>query len=100
MLIHEQYISHLVSTPDVLCREALIVTTPEITSIRDAGVDWCGEEVKDPAYSVLPFSPPDRVAGLLEANGVFNVKLLVNRVRPEMIKVRVQEFTVTCHPDM
>ena len=23
----------------------------------------------------------DRVAGLLEANGVFNVKLLVNRVR-------------------
>lgn len=25
----------------------------------------------------------DRVAGLLEANGIFNVKLLVNRVRPE-----------------
>lgn len=44
-------------------REAIIVTTPEITSIRDA----------------------DRVAGLLEANGVFNVKLLVNRVRAEMI---------------
>lgn len=33
------------------------MTTPEITSIRDA----------------------DRVAGLLEANGVFKVKLLVNR---------------------
>lgn len=45
-------------------REALIVTTPEITSIRDA----------------------DRVAGLLEANGVYSVKLLVNRVRPEMIQ--------------
>jgi hypothetical protein len=45
-------------------REAIIVTTPEITSIRDA----------------------DRVAGLLEANGVFNVKLLVNRVRADMIK--------------
>jgi len=45
-------------------KEALIVTTPEITSIRDA----------------------DRVAGLLEANGIYNVKLLVNRVRPEMIQ--------------
>lgn len=44
--------------------EALIVTTPEITAIRDA----------------------DRVAGLLEANGVYNVKLLVNRVRPDMIQ--------------
>ncbi|PNH00778.1 putative septum site-determining protein MinD [Tetrabaena socialis] len=45
-------------------KEALIVTTPEITSIRDA----------------------DRVAGLLEANGIYNVKLLVNRVRPDMIQ--------------
>lgn len=45
-------------------QEALIVTTPEITAIRDA----------------------DRVAGLLEANGIYNVKLLVNRVRPEMIQ--------------
>lgn len=27
----------------------------------------------------------DRVAGLLEANGIYNVKLLVNRVRPDMI---------------
>nr|YP_010231245.1 septum-site determining protein [Nephroselmis pyriformis]QSV37314.1 septum-site determining protein [Nephroselmis pyriformis] len=44
--------------------EAVIVATPEITAIRDA----------------------DRVAGLLEANGIFNVKLLVNRVRPDMIK--------------
>ena len=44
--------------------EALIVTTPEITAIRDA----------------------DRVAGLLEANGIYNTKLLVNRVRPEMIQ--------------
>jgi septum site-determining protein MinD len=45
-------------------QEALVVTTPEITAIRDA----------------------DRVAGLLEANGIFNVKLLVNRVRPDMIR--------------
>jgi len=44
-------------------KEALVVTTPEITSIRDA----------------------DRVAGLLEANGVYDVKLIVNRVRPDMI---------------
>lgn len=45
-------------------KESLIVTTPEITAIRDA----------------------DRVAGLLEANGIYNVKLLVNRVRPDMIQ--------------
>lgn len=45
-------------------KEAIIVTTPEITAIRDA----------------------DRVAGLLEANGLYNVKLLVNRVQPEMIQ--------------
>lgn len=44
--------------------EAILVTTPEITSIRDA----------------------DRVAGLLEANQILNVKLLVNRVRADMIK--------------
>lgn len=45
-------------------QEAVVVTTPEITAIRDA----------------------DRVAGLLEANSIYNVKLLVNRVRPDMIK--------------
>ena len=44
--------------------EAIIVTTPEITAIRDA----------------------DRVAGLLEANGIYDVKLIVNRVRADMIK--------------
>lgn len=44
--------------------EAIIVTTPEITAIRDA----------------------DRVAGLLEANSIFNVRLLVNRVRADMIQ--------------
>lgn len=44
--------------------ESLIITTPEIPAIRDA----------------------DRVTGLLEANGIYNVKLLVNRVRPEMIE--------------
>ena len=44
--------------------EAVIVTTPEITAIRDA----------------------DRVAGLLEANDIYDVKLIVNRVRADMIK--------------
>jgi septum site-determining protein MinD len=45
-------------------QEAIIVTTPEITAIRDA----------------------DRVAGLLEANGIYNVKLIVNRIKPDMIQ--------------
>jgi septum site-determining protein MinD len=45
-------------------QEAIVITTPEITAIRDA----------------------DRVAGLLEANSIFNVKLLVNRIRPDMIQ--------------
>lgn len=45
-------------------QEAIIVTTPEITAIRDA----------------------DRVAGLLEANNIYNAKLLVNRVKPDMIQ--------------
>jgi len=44
--------------------EAVVVTTPEITSIRDA----------------------DRVAGLLEANGIYDTQLIVNRVRADMIQ--------------
>nr|YP_009367925.1 septum site-determining protein [Hazenia capsulata]ARK14833.1 septum site-determining protein [Hazenia capsulata] len=45
-------------------QEALIVTTSEIPSIRDA----------------------DRVAGLLEANGIYDIKLLINRVRSDLIQ--------------
>src|SRR6476620_7403446 len=45
-------------------QEAIIVTTPEITAIRDA----------------------DRVAGLLEANTIVDTKLLLNRVRMDMIQ--------------
>ncbi len=45
-------------------REALIVTTPEIAAVRDA----------------------DRVIGLLEANGVKNLHLIVNRLRPAMVQ--------------
>ncbi|NOZ83829.1 MAG: septum site-determining protein MinD [Epsilonproteobacteria bacterium] len=42
----------------------IIVATPEISSIRDA----------------------DRVVGILEANGKHNISLIVNRIKPEMVK--------------
>jgi septum site-determining protein MinD len=45
-------------------REAIVVTTPEIAAVRDA----------------------DRVIGLLEANGIKQITLLVNRLRPQMVK--------------
>lgn len=45
-------------------KEALIVTTPEISAVRDA----------------------DRVVGLLEAQGVKKIHLIVNRIRPAMVK--------------
>ena len=44
--------------------EALIVVTPEVPSIRDA----------------------DKVIGLLIAQGIKNNKLIINRIRPKMIK--------------
>lgn len=44
--------------------EAIIVTTPEVSAIRDA----------------------DRVIGLLEAEGLHNPRLIINRVRPGMVK--------------
>jgi septum site-determining protein MinD len=45
-------------------KEALIVTTPEVAAVRDA----------------------DRVIGLLEAEGVNKIGLIVNRVRPNMVQ--------------
>ena len=45
-------------------KEALIVTTPEISAVRDA----------------------DRVVGLLEAQGVRKINLIVNRIRPAMVQ--------------
>ncbi|MGQ9870337.1 septum site-determining protein MinD [Leptodesmis sp.] len=45
-------------------REALIVTTPEIAAVRDA----------------------DRVIGLLEANNIKQIRLIVNRLRPTMVQ--------------
>ena len=45
-------------------QEAIIVTTPEIAAVRDA----------------------DRVVGLLEAHGVKQINLIVNRLRPVMVQ--------------
>ena len=42
---------------------ALIVTTPEVSAIRDA----------------------DRIIGLLESGGLRDIRLIINRLRPEMI---------------
>lgn len=44
--------------------EAIIVTTPEVSAVRDA----------------------DRIVGLLQAAEITNPRLIVNRVRPDMIK--------------
>ncbi|MDA3733651.1 septum site-determining protein MinD [Niameybacter massiliensis] len=43
---------------------ALVVTTPEVSAVRDA----------------------DRIIGLLEANGISNTQLIINRVRMNMVK--------------
>lgn len=45
-------------------REAVIVTTPEVAAVRDA----------------------DRVIGLLEANDIKVMRLIVNRLRPDMVQ--------------
>ena len=42
---------------------ALVVTTPEVSAIRDA----------------------DRIIGLLESGGLRDIRLIINRLRPEMI---------------
>ena len=44
--------------------EALVVTTPEVSTVRDA----------------------DRIIGLLEANGLKKPRLIVNRIRVDMVK--------------
>ena len=45
-------------------QEALVVTTPEVSAIRDA----------------------DRVIGLLNAGNVRDAKLIINRIKPEMVR--------------
>lgn len=44
--------------------KALVVTTPEVSAIRDA----------------------DRIIGLLEAGGLHDIQLIINRLRPDMIR--------------
>jgi len=43
---------------------AIVVTTPEVSAVRDA----------------------DRIIGLLESSGLHNPKLIINRLRPRMVK--------------
>lgn len=45
-------------------KAAIVVTVPEVSAVRDA----------------------DRIIGLLSANGVEEVRLLVNRLRPDLVK--------------
>ncbi len=47
-------------------KEAIIITTPEVSAVRDA----------------------DRVIGLLNTNGINPVQLVLNRVRPKMIETQ------------
>ena len=44
--------------------QAVVVTTPEVSAVRDA----------------------DRIIGLLEAAELYNPKLIINRIRPQMVK--------------
>lgn len=44
--------------------EAFVVTTPEVSAVRDA----------------------DRITGMLEANELYQPKLIVNRLRPDMVR--------------
>jgi septum site-determining protein MinD len=43
---------------------AVIITTPEVSAVRDA----------------------DRIIGLLEADGIYDPSLIVNRIRPDMVR--------------
>jgi len=73
-LVDDQYDFILIDSPAGIdqgfqtaiepAEEALIVVTPEVPSIRDA----------------------DKVIGLLIAHGIKNNKLIINRIRPKMIK--------------
>jgi septum site-determining protein MinD len=45
-------------------KSAIVVTVPEVSSVRDA----------------------DRIIGLLSANGIEDVQLLINRIRPDLVK--------------
>jgi septum site-determining protein MinD len=73
-LVEEKYDFILIDSPAGIdegfqtaldpANEALIIVTPEVPSIRDA----------------------DKVIGILLANGIKNNKLVINRIRPQMVK--------------
>ncbi len=44
--------------------KAVVVTTPDISAVRDA----------------------DRIVGLLEQNGIFDHRVIINKIRPELVK--------------
>lgn len=44
--------------------EAIVVTTPDVSAVRDA----------------------DRIIGLLQANEIFEPRLVINRIRPDMVR--------------
>ena len=66
MGLENRIIYNLVDVIEGNCRmkQALIVTTPEVSAIRDA----------------------DRIIGLLEASGVGRMDLIINRIRSDMVR--------------
>ncbi len=44
--------------------KAVVVTTPDVSAVRDA----------------------DRIVGLLEQNGIFDHRVIINKIRPELVK--------------
>ena len=54
---------------------AVVVTTPEVSAIRDA----------------------DRIIGLLEASGIRKTDLLINRLRIDMVEERRYDVRRRCH---
>ena len=52
---------------------AIVVTTPEVSAVRDA----------------------DRIIGLLEANEIGRTQLVVNRIRPDMVPTAIWQHSTT-----
>ena len=61
----EQGFKNAIAGADV----AIIVTTPEVSAVRDA----------------------DRIVGLLEASELYDPQLIINRIRPDMVRGRYDD---------
>lgn len=57
-------IEHGFQNAIIAAKEAMIVTTPEVSAVRDA----------------------DRVIGMLESRGIGDPQLIINRIRPDMVR--------------